>query len=244
VRRDRLPSPAGRWNGLVILYSMSTGEPLMISPDGYISRLRVGATNGLAARDLARQDSQVFSPNPVNREKFCRELQSRVKARLVAVESADAAVKDADIVVTGTNSMEPVHRRDWLRPGVHYSAVKVQEMDQAFLEATDLAFIFSKNPATTRPQFVMLDSVKSPESSTGWWQNREGPFWQKLGELPNLFTGKAKGRENDKQTTAFVNNVGQGLQFTAVAKRVFDEAKAKGVGRELPTEWFTQDVHP
>jgi ornithine cyclodeaminase/alanine dehydrogenase-like protein (mu-crystallin family) len=90
----------------------------------------------------------------------------------------------------------------------------------------------------------MLDSVKSPESSTGWWQNREGPFWQRLGELPNLFIGNAKGRENEKQKTAFVNNVGQGLQFTAVAKRVYDEARAKGVGRELPTEWFTQDVHP
>jgi alanine dehydrogenase len=167
-----------------------------------------------------------------------------VKARLVAVESADAAVEDADIVVTGTNSMEPVHRKEWLRPGVHYSAVKVQEMDQAFLAAIDLAFMFSKNPTTTRPQLVKLDSVKSPESSTGWWQNREGSFWHQLGELPNLFTGKAKGRENDNQTTAFVNNVGQGLQFTAVAKRVYDEARAKGVGRELPTEWFTQDVHP
>jgi alanine dehydrogenase len=272
VRRDRLPSPAGRWNGLVILYSMSTGEPLMISPDGYISRLRVGATNGLAARYLAREnahvmallgtgwqaggqlmahcavrpieEAKIFSPNPTNREKFCRELQTRVKARLIAVESADAAVKDADIVVTGTNSMEPVHRKEWLRPGVHYSAVKVQEMDQAFLEAIDLAFMFSKNPTTTRPQLVKLDSVKSPESSTGWWQNREGGFWHRLGELPNLFTGKAKGRENENQTTAFVNNVGQGLQFTAVAKRVYDEAKAKGVGRELPTDWFTQDVHP
>ncbi|HEY6181887.1 MAG TPA: hypothetical protein VIW67_06540, partial [Terriglobales bacterium] len=116
VRRDRLPSPAGRWNGLIILYSMSTGEPLMISPDGYISRLRVGATNGLAARYLSREDSRtlaligtgwqaggqlmahcavrpievvkVFSPNPVNRERFCRELQARVKARLVPVDSA------------------------------------------------------------------------------------------------------------------------------------------------------------
>jgi ornithine cyclodeaminase/alanine dehydrogenase-like protein (mu-crystallin family) len=187
---------------------------------------------------------KVFSTNPANRERFCGELQSRVKARLMAVDSADAAVQDADIVVTGTNSMEPVHKLAWLRPGVHYSAVKVQEMDQSFLEAVDRVFMFSKNPTTSRPQTIKLESVETPETAAGWWQNRQGAFWDSLQELPNLFTGQAKGRENDRQTTAFVNNVGQGLQFCAVAKRVYDEARARKVGRELPTEWFTQDVHP
>jgi len=272
VRRDRLPAPGGRWNGLVILYSMTTAEPLMISPDGYISRLRVGATNALAARYLAREDARVlallgtgwqaggqlmahcavrpiqevmvFSPNPNNRERFCRELQPRVKARLIPVDSAESAVRGADIIATATNSMEPVHQMRWLRPGVHYSAVKVQEMDQAFLEAVDRAFLFSKNPATTRPQFVKLPSVQTPESTAGWWQNRESAFWERLGELPRLFTGEMKGRQSKDETTAFVNNVGQGLQFAAVAKRIYEEAKARGVGRELPTEWFTQDVHP
>jgi ornithine cyclodeaminase/alanine dehydrogenase-like protein (mu-crystallin family) len=69
-------------------------------------------------------------------------------------------------------------------------------------------------------------------------------LWEQLGELPRLFLGEVKGRESDSQTTAFVNNVGQGLQFTAVAKRVYDEARARGIGRELPTDWFTQNVHP
>lgn len=272
VRRDRLPAAAGRWNGLVILFSMSTGAPLMISPDGYISRLRVGATNALAARYLAREDStvmalfgsgwhaggqlmahcavrpiktvRVFSPNAANRERFCGELQSRVKAKLIPVDSPAVAVKDADIVATATNSMEPVHRREWLRPGVHYSAVKVQETDGAFLEAVDRVFVFSKNPATTRPEVVKLPSVKIPDPTHGWWQKLEGDPWNRFGELSDLLSGKANGRENAEQTTAFVNNVGQGLQFAAVAKRVYDEAKTRGVGKEFPTAWFTQDVHP
>jgi ornithine cyclodeaminase/alanine dehydrogenase-like protein (mu-crystallin family) len=257
---------------LIILYSMATAEPLMISPDGYISRLRVGATNALAARYLARESARilallgtgwqaggqlmahcavrpieevrVFSPNADNRERFCRELQQRVKARLIPVDSAESAVREADIIATATNSMEPVHQMRWLRPGVHYSAVKVQEVDRSFLEAVDKVFLFSKNPATTRPQFVKLPSVETPESVTGWWLDREGPLWEKFDELPRLFTGAATARQSDDQTTAFVNNVGQGLQFTAVAKRVYDEAKSRGVGRELPTEWFTQNVHP
>jgi hypothetical protein len=35
-----------------------------------------------------------------------------------------------------------------------------------------------------------------------------------------------------------------GAQFAAVGKKVYDAAKAKGFGREVPLDWFTQDVHP
>lgn len=272
VRRDRLPSADGRWNGLMLLFSMETGAPVMICPDGYISRMRVGAANGLGARYLAREDAhvlallgtgwqaggqlmahcavrpitevRVFSPNPANRERFCRELAERVDTKLLPVESAEEAVAGADIVATGTNSMEPVHRREWLRPGVHFSAVKVQEMDEAFLDSVDRAFLFSKNPATTRPQLYQLPSVETPEGTTGWWSKRDTPFWDRLEELPQLLIGATQGRQNAEQTTAFVNNVGQGLQFVAVASKVYQEAVAQGVGRNLPTEWFTQNVHP
>ena len=272
IRRDRLPSADGRWNGLMLLFSMETGAPVMICPDGYISRMRVGAANGLGARYLARANStamallgtgwqaggqlmshcavrpieevRVFSPNPTNREKFCEELSDRVNANLIPCNSAEEAVLDVDIVATGTNSMIPVHRRDWLKPGIHYSAVKVQEVDENFLAGVDRTFLFSKNPSTTRPQLYKLPSVETPEGTTGWWAKRDTPFWDTLGELPDLLTQKKIGRENDKQTTAFVNNVGQGLQFVALAHKVFKEAEAKGIGRDFPTEWFTQNVHP
>ena len=35
---------------------------------------------------------------------------------------------------------------------------------------------------------------------------------------------------------------GYGIQFTAVAKLVYDLAKDRGMGRELPLEWFQQNV--
>ena len=272
VRRDRLASADGRWNGLMLLFSMETGAPVMICPDGYISRMRVGAANGLAARYLAREDAsvmallgtgwqaggqlmahcavrpitevRVFSPNPANRERFCRELAARVDARLTPVDSAEAAVEGADLVATGTNSMQPVHRREWLRPGVHYSAVKVQEMDYDFLDAADRVFLFSRNPANIRPQVYRTPAVDTPEGTGGWWSERTTPLWERIEELPRAIVGDVEGRQSPEQITAFVNNVGQGLQFAAVAQRVYREAVAKGVGRSMPTEWFTQDVHP
>ena len=272
IRRDRLPSADGRWNGLMLLFSMETGAPVMICPDGYISRMRVGAANGLGARYLAREDAhvmallgtgwqaggqlmshcavrpitdvRVFSPNPANRERFCGELAERVDANLIPVESAEEAITGADIIATGTNSMIPVHCIEWLRPGVHYSAVKVQEVDETFLETVDLTFLFSKNPATTRPQLYKLPSVETPEAIGGWWTKRGTLFWDRLEELPQLLTGATNGRQNAEQTTAFINNVGQGLQFVAVAHEVYKRAEAQGVGHDLPTEWFTQNVHP
>ena len=276
VRRDRLPNKEGRWNGLVLLFSTETGEPLMISPDGYISRFRVGATNGLGARCLSREDAKVlalmgtgwqaggqlralcavrdieevriFSPTEEHRKKFCEEHQPFLNAKLVAVSSPEEAIENADIIASATNSMEPIFKDSWIRPGVHFSAVKVQEVALPFMEAMDVVGLFSKDPRTTRPQFHMMESVAdTPQKVSGWlgwWVQRELPVWDRILELPDLLTGKTIGREGDEQTTLFVNNVGQGLQFAAVAKKVYDAAVEKKVGKEFPTEWFTQDVHP
>ena len=41
-----------------------------------------------------------------------------------------------------------------------------------------------------------------------------------------------------------MNNIGTGAQFAAVGGRLLQIAREAGAGRELPTEWFTQDVHP
>ena len=68
--------------------------------------------------------------------------------------------------------------------------------------------------------------------------------WKSLPTLPELLSGRIKGRENDDQITGFVNNIGLGAQFAAVGAKVYEAAKAKGIGREVPLDWFTQNVHP
>ena len=58
MRRVKVPAaPNGRYVGLVLLFSSETGEPLAILPDGVMQRIRVGATNGLGVKYLARQDA-------------------------------------------------------------------------------------------------------------------------------------------------------------------------------------------
>ena len=44
--------------------------------------------------------------------------------------------------------------------------------------------------------------------------------------------------------TCFINNIGLGYQFAAAGALVYRKAKERGLGYELPTDWFTEDVHP
>ena len=60
--------------------------------------------------------------------------------------------------------------------------------------------------------------------------------------LADLIGGKVRGRTDDKQTSWFLNLGVMGVQFAAVCAAVYDEAKKKGIGREIPTEWFTQSI--
>jgi len=45
------------------------------------------------------------------------------------------------------------------------------------------------------------------------------------------------------EATYFWNNAGLGLQFAAVGYVIFKGAKERGLGREIPTEWLTQEFH-
>jgi ornithine cyclodeaminase/alanine dehydrogenase-like protein (mu-crystallin family) len=68
--------------------------------------------------------------------------------------------------------------------------------------------------------------------------------WKALPTLADLIAGRIEGRRQSEQITGFVNNIGLGVQFAAVGARVYAAAKEKGYGREVPLDWFTQDVHP
>ena len=60
--------------------------------------------------------------------------------------------------------------------------------------------------------------------------------------LADVISGKVKGRTRDDQISWFLNLGVMGVQFAAVCAAVYNEAKRKGIGREIPTEWFTQSI--
>ena len=60
--------------------------------------------------------------------------------------------------------------------------------------------------------------------------------------LADLVCGRHPGRSSREQVTWSERGNLQGAQFYAVAAKVYEAAKARGLGREIPTEWFLQDI--
>jgi len=270
-RRDKIPAaPGGRWVGLVLLFDIETLVPLAILQDGYLQRMRVGATSALAARHLARRDARtvgmigtgwqagaqllglhergdidryrVYSPDPDRRARFCAEHSELLGVPVTPVASAREAVDGADIVALATNSQEPVIDGGWLEPGQHIGSVQGHELDWTVLERSAVIGVRSREEATFHyaPGHAPVEAAE-----------RKRPpqhLAAKMVELGEIVTGAAR-RHNNQQITLFTGggtgaSSGLGIQFTAVAHAVWTAARDTGLGHEVPTEWFTQDRKP
>jgi alanine dehydrogenase len=77
-------------------------------------------------------------------------------------------------------------------------------------------------------------------------QNPDKGFRGRVVPMVDLIAGTAIGRTSDREISASSGvrpDPGkQGLQFVTVSSLVYDRAKAAGLGREVPTEWFLQDI--
>jgi ornithine cyclodeaminase/alanine dehydrogenase-like protein (mu-crystallin family) len=130
--------------GTVTLFDDS-GEVRALMNASAITAIWTAAVSAVATRLLAREDARelgvlgagvqarshlealrlvrdfervrIFSPTT----EHARSLAAEAGAE--AVESAEEAVRGADVVVTATSSVGPVLQRDWLQDGSHVNAV-------------------------------------------------------------------------------------------------------------------------
>jgi ornithine cyclodeaminase/alanine dehydrogenase-like protein (mu-crystallin family) len=271
MRRVKVPAaPGDRYVGLVLLFSCETGEPLAILPDGVLQRIRVGATNGLGVKYMARRDAtsvgilgsgwqagtqltavcavrdiktiRCFSPSKANREAFATEMSATLGIDVVPVEAPEAAVGGADIVMCASNSIDNIFFERYIEPGMHLTSIKRCEIETAAVERADRLVLHSHDE---KPLLYTTTGFDMPEYSEekGWGAGSSLDF-DALPTLPQLVTGEVVGRGSDKEVTCFLNNIGLGYQFAAAGALVYRKAKEAGAGHELPTDWFTEDVHP
>jgi ornithine cyclodeaminase/alanine dehydrogenase-like protein (mu-crystallin family) len=125
---------------------------------------------------------------------------------------------------------------------MHLSSIKRPEIEVNAVKRADRVVIHWNDPT---PIHVAAKDVVIEEKVAGrGWQMAEEIDFDKLPTLPQLVAGRAEGRKSDADVTCFINNIGLGYQFAAVGALVYRKAKESGLGHEVPTDWFTEDVHP
>ncbi|MGH8666601.1 MAG: ornithine cyclodeaminase family protein [Burkholderiales bacterium] len=194
---------------------------------------------------------KVYSRNPENRRRYSEDMSRLLDVEVIPVDSAREAVWGADILSTCTDSILPTIEPDWLEPGMHVVSLKSQEISPAAAARFDLKVqqgneeidlpeseTFRRDLGAGRGVFA----IGSDEQLSVLPRAKKG---LKLKEWPvytDVITGKAPGRTSRDQITHYRTIGNWGVQFSSVGGLVYERAKAAGLGRELPTEWFLQDI--
>jgi ornithine cyclodeaminase/alanine dehydrogenase-like protein (mu-crystallin family) len=125
---------------------------------------------------------------------------------------------------------------------MHLSSIKRPEIEVKAIKRADRVIIHWNEPA---PIHVAAKGVVIEEKVAGRGrQLAEEIDFKRLATLPDLVTGRVDGRKSDAEVTCFINNIGLGFQFAAAGALVYRKARESGLGHEVPTDWFTEDVHP
>lgn len=236
------------------LFDGESGNVVAIMQANRLGQRRTGAASGVATKHLARKDASIvglvgtgwqaesqleavcavrpvreircFGRDAERREEFTSRMAARLKVDVRAAASAEKAVRDADIVIAATTAREPVIRGEWLAPGVHVNAIganrsQARELDDEVIRKSEL---------------IVTDSVEQAQMESG---DLAEPVahgllsWDRVHELGDVVAGKIAGRARDGQATLF-KSLGIAIEDVAVGSLVYERARAKGIGREVP----------
>jgi ornithine cyclodeaminase/alanine dehydrogenase-like protein (mu-crystallin family) len=214
----------------IFLVDAETGIPLAIMDGRLITEMRTAAVSAVATKLLARADAKilaifgsgvqarshvealrvvrqfeeirVWSHTPEHAREFAQEIGAQAT-------SAEAAVQDADVIVTVTSSKTPVLKGDWLKTGSHVNAVGAcrpewRELDDNAMQRSVL-FVDSRGGAMKESGDVILSGAT---------------IYAELGEA---LAGKVPSRTNE--TTIF-KSLGMAVEDIAAATLVYRTVKA------------------
>jgi ornithine cyclodeaminase/alanine dehydrogenase-like protein (mu-crystallin family) len=192
---------------------------------------------------------RVWSPTEANRKRFASEMTGKHGIETTAVDDPREVYRGADILASCTDSAVPVIRGAWLEPGMHVISIGGRPDDDA-RRRFDVTLRLGTAPApVSHPDFgtgaeYLQYAARPADPMWSTHKNKSPAVTERKATvmLADILEGKAKGRTSDAEVTYSERGNIQGAQFYAVAGAAYEEAKRQGIGREIPTEWFLQDV--
>ena len=240
----------------IVLYAADGSGLLAVVAGGRISGLRTGAVSGLAARHLGAgagaggpvamigaglqataqvngviaatgaTEVRVYGRSAEKRTAFAERMAASTGIDVHAVDSIDAALDGAPLVVTITNSAEPVLRPEHVRPGL------------TIVAAGNNTWLRSEiDPAVVgRADVVVVDDIDNAKQEAGELMRAAdaGLFtWDSAVPLHDVIGGVRSGRSSADQVV-LAELQGIAMADVAVAELAYRQARERGLGLELP----------
>ena len=213
---------------LILLFRPETGEALAVMDGRLITEMRTAAVSAAATKLMAVPNARVlailgsgvqahahvaalehvrrfqeiraWSRTPAKAERFAAEVGARL------VPSAEAAVRDADVIVTATTADTPILEGAWLKPGAHVNAVGWHGADSRELDDAAMRHV------------VVVDSREAALDQCGDVRGAGAKIHAELGEL------LAGSRTIDPSVTTVFESVGIAIEDIAAAALVYEAA--------------------
>lgn len=236
--------------GVVLVLDSTTGAPVALMDGTYLTALRTGAASGLATELLAAPEASVLTvfgagPQARTQVEAVRAVRPIREIRLVSRSTTSAevmaeelhgvevrvmddpgrAVRGAEVIVTATDSHEPVFPGRSADPGVHVNAIGaftplMREVDGDFVARAKVVVDARARVLSEAGDLVQAIAEKVFS------------FDEIHAELGEVVAGAVPGRESPEEITLF-KSVGSAAQDVAVACRVLAEAGRADVGTLL-----------
>ena len=182
---------------------------------------------------------------------FAAETRDLYDIEVQVCDKPEDIYRGAHIIAALTDSAVPVTDGACLENGQHLVNIGAGGVpDQRTLDRVDVYFRFGSTPAPVgRPELGLADEYLS-------WEARGDPqavkepsrrghgivLPDRMVSFADLLADPAKGRTSSAQITYSERGNLQGAQFYPLAGRVYELARERGLGIEVPTEWFVQDI--
>lgn len=220
-KNTRLPTHMA----VIALFDPNTGEPLALMDGRFITEMRTAAVSAVATDALAPRDAKVLAILGAGVQARAHlEMLRRVrrfeeirvwnhhpeKAQRFAEEygikatKLEAAVRDADVVVTATSAREPILKGEWLKPGAQVNAVGASRPD--WRELDDVAM----------RNVVIVDSYDGARKEAGDVILSGATPFAELGEILNGT------KQVEPGATTIFKSLGMAIEDVAAAKLVYE----------------------
>ena len=238
-------------NGLMILLDSKTGVLKSVLLDkGYLTDVRTAIAGAIAAKHLSNPESSnvgiigagiqakmqlealllvrniktayIWSRDSKKTNTFVKNIKDKINIKIIACESPEQTVNLSEILITCTPSKSPIIKSEWLKKGLHITAMgsdaeMKNELDPKIIKDCD--YYIPDSQSQTSILGELNHAIKAGLVSAE----------KKYNELGSVIINSNLGRRNINDVTV-ADLTGTGVQDTAIARHTYKISANKGFG--------------